>query len=174
MADVDYYRGNLVDFARYGKLDAYELTDEELARLLEVWRWSVWSQRSSPEDDVRVAAQQLQRGLAQAYNVEVEYNTALLLKQEVEPLIYLRALLDLPKVLGYFLRNGRAIFNAIRQHKRCQRVVPVRDTNGTPLGYPRREFDELHVRAPDVLHRRYWRQLSPYSFEERKRRDDWW
>jgi hypothetical protein len=171
---ADYYRADLVDFVRYGKLDAYELTDEELSRLLEVWRWSVWMQCSSPEDDVRMAAQQLQRSLAQTHNIEVEYNTALLLKQEVEPLIYLRALLDLPKVLVYFLRNGAALLRAIRQRKRCQRIVPVRDTNGTPLGYPSREFDLLHVRPPDVLQRRYWRQLSPHNFEERKRRDDWW
>ena len=48
------------------------------------------------------------------------------------------------------------------------------DANGTPLGYPRRVLEALHDRAPDVLHRPYWRQLSPHSFEERKRLDDWW
>ncbi len=171
---TDYYRGDLADFVRYGKLDAYELTDEELSRLLEVWRWAVWSQRSSPEDDVRAAAQQLQRHLAQSSNIEVEYNTALLLKQEVEPLVYLRALLDFPKAVGYFLRNAGALLRALRQHQRCKRTTPVRDANGTPLGYPRRAFDALHITAPDVLHRPYWRQLNPHSFEERKRLDDWW
>lgn len=171
---ADYYRGNLVDFARYGKLDAFELTDEELARMLEVWRWAVWSERSSPADDVRAAAQRVQRQLAREHNVEVEYNTALLLKQEIEPLVYLRVLLDFPKALLYFLRSGSAFFRALRQHRRCQQVSPARDTNGAPLGYPRQSLDDLNVRAPDVLQRHYWRQLSPYNFEQRKRLDDWW
>lgn len=171
---ADYYRSSLVDFARYGKLDAFELTDEELARMLEVWRWSVWAERSSPDDDVRAAAQRLQRNLARDHNIEVEYNTALLLKQEIEPLIYLRVLLDFPRALLYFLRGGGALVRALRQHRRCRQVSPTRDPHGAPLGYPRQELDSTPMRAPDVLRRPYWRQLSPHNFEQRKRLDDWW
>ena len=171
---ADFYRDDLVDFTRYGKLDAYELTDDELAAMLEVWRWSVDQQRASPMDDVRAVGQRFQRQLARARNVEVEYNTTLLLKEEIEPLIYLRVLLDLPKALIYFLRNGGALIRAIRQHRRYHAIKPVRDTDGVPLGYPRQNLEALHMRPPDVLHRTYWRQLSPNSFEDRKRLDDWW
>ncbi len=169
---ADYYRDDLADFTRYGKLDAYELTDDELAHMLEVWRWSVWQGRRNPGDDVRAASQRFQRQLARR-NVEVEYNTTLLLKQEIEPLIYLRVLLDVPKALLYFLRNGGALIRAVRQHRRYRQVKPICDHNGAPLGYPRQTLDALHVGAPDIVHRPYWRQLDPHNFEERKRLDDW-
>ncbi len=169
-----YYRDDLVDFARYGRLDAYELTDEDLARLLEVWRWSVWSGRQSPEDDVREASRRLQRRLAREHNIEVEYNTMLLFKQEIEPLIHLRVLLDIPKALGYFFWHCFSLVRALRQHRRYRRVIPARDHNGVPVGYPRPTLDALAMRPPDVLHRHYWHQLSFYSFEERKRLDYWW
>ena len=174
MAMPNFYRDDLIDFTRYGKLDAYELTDEELAHMLEVWRWSVSQGRSSPADDVRAATQRLQRHLARAHKVEVEYNTTLLLKQEAEPLMYLRVLLDVPKALVYFLRNGGALIRAIRQQRRCRRIRPVRDNNGAPLGYPRETLDALRIQPPDVLSRPYWRQLSPDDFEKRRRLDDWW
>ncbi len=173
-AGADYYQDDLVDFTRYGKLDAFELTDEELARLLEVWRWSVWNARHSPEDDVREAARRLQRRLAHAHNVEVEYNTALLLKQEIEPLLHLRALLDAPKALAYFLRHGVAFVRAIRQRRRLNRVTPVRDHQRRPGRLSASGARCAHVRPPDVLRRHYWHQLSFYSFEERKRLDYWW
>ncbi len=173
-AEGDFYRDDLSDFTRYGKLDAYELTDEELAHLFEVWRWSVARQTCAPEDEVRAVAQRLQRGLARTRNVEVEYNTALLLKQEIEPLVYLCALLNAWKAFAYFLRHGGALIGALRQYHRSQRIAPVRDTNGAPLGYPRTILDAYHSQPPDVLHRQYWRQLSPYSFEDRKRLDEWW
>ena len=171
---ADYYRDDLLDFVRYGKLDAYELNDEDLAALLEVWVWSVERERTSPADDVREISCRLQRHLARVHNIEVEYNTALLLKQEIEPLIYLRALLDLPKAIAYFLTHGRAFLRAVRQRRRCRQILPVRDTDGAPRGYPRRALDDRQVHPPDVLHRPYWRQLSPYSFEDRKRLDYWW
>ncbi|MEO8396387.1 MAG: hypothetical protein ABI700_25565 [Chloroflexota bacterium] len=171
---ANFYKDDLIDFTRYGKLDAFELTDEELVHMLEVWRWSVGSHDGSPDEDVRAAAQCLQRHLARAHNVEVEYNTALLLKQEIEPLIYMRALLHVPQALGYFLRHAPALIRALRQHRRYQSLAPVRDTNGAPLGYPRAVLDSYHGRPPDVLHRPYWRQLSPYDFEARKRLDEWW
>jgi hypothetical protein len=175
-ADVEgsYYRDDLSDFTRYGKLDAYELTDEELAHLLEVWRWSVGRQTCAPEDEVRAASQRLQRQLARTRNVEVEYNTALLLKQEIEPLIYLRTLLNAGRAVAYFLRHGGALLEALRQYRRCKRIAPVRDTEGAPLGYPRGVLSDSHMHAPDVLHRPYWRQLSPHTFEDRKRLDEWW
>jgi hypothetical protein len=171
---ADFYRDDLLDFVHYGRLDAYDLTDEDLAYLLEVWRWSVWRQRSSPADDVREAAHDLQRHLAQTHNVEVEYNTALLLRQEIEPLIYLRVLTDFPKAVGYCLRHGLALIRAIYQQRRYQHIIPVRNTDGAPLGYPRQMLDQVRLRPPDVLHRPYWRQLNPHNFEQRKRLDDWW
>ncbi|PJF26743.1 MAG: hypothetical protein CUN53_06695, partial [Phototrophicales bacterium] len=70
------YRDDLSDFIRYGKLDAYELTDEELARLLEVWRWAEWKRRTHPtaiDYDIIDAAKRLQARLARERNVEVEY-----------------------------------------------------------------------------------------------------
>jgi hypothetical protein len=169
-----YYRDDLSDFTRYGKLDAYELTDEELAHLLEVWRWTIARQSCAPEDEVRAASQRLQRQLARTRDVEVEYNTTLLLKQEIEPLIYLRALLNAWRAFTYFLRHGGALLGALRQYRRCKGVAPVRDTDGAPLGYPRAVLNASHIHAPDVLHRPYWRQLSPHNFEERKRLDEWW
>ena len=143
--------------------------------MLEVWRWSVGRHDGSPDEDVRAAAQGLQRHLARAYNVEVEYNTALLLKQEIEPLIYLRTLLHVPQALGYFLRHApRAASRRYASIVAISNSSPVRDTNGAPLGYPRPVLDTYHADPPDMLHRPYWRQLSPYDFEDRKRLDDWW
>lgn len=170
---ADFYRDDLADFARYGRLDAYELTDEELAQMLEVWRWSVARQRSAPADDVRATAQQLQRSLARSRNVEVEYNTTLLLKQEAEALVHLRALANALLALGYFVRHAASLLRAVRQYRRYSRIAPVRDTDGAALGYPRHLLDAYHQPPPDVLHRPYWRQLSPYNFEDRKRLDDW-
>ncbi|MBI1258289.1 MAG: hypothetical protein GC204_12520 [Chloroflexi bacterium] len=171
---ANFCKDDLSDFARYGRLDAYELTDDELARMLEVWRWSLGRHDGSPDEDVRAAAQGLQRQLARAYNVEVEYNTALLLKQEIEPLIYLRTLLHVPQALGYFVRHAPALIRALYQHRRYHRIAAVRDTNGAPLGYPRPALDAYHAQPPDLLHRPYWRQLSACSFEDRKRLDEWW
>lgn len=168
----DFVRGDLKDFARYGKLDAYELTDEEVAHLLDVWRWSVWTSHGEPADDVREACYQLQRHLARNYNVEVEYNTAHLLKQEIESLIYLRALLNAPKALWYFVRRFGAFIRALLWIQRYRRVKPVRDHSGALLGFPRNALCQR--RAPDLLKRPYWRQLSPYTFEQRKRMDYWW
>lgn len=170
---------DLSEFARYGKLDAYELTDEELARLLELWRWTAWKHRttpSGPDHDILDEVQALQRDLAQKQNIETEYNTILLLKQELEPLMYLRVLLDVPKAVRYFLRpqGWLKLIQALRQARRCQSVQPVRDRHRGVLGYPRRLLEMYHGRAPDLLKRRYWRQLSPYSFEQRKRMDLWW
>jgi hypothetical protein len=170
------YRDDLSAFIRYGRLDAYELTDEELARMLEVWRWSQWASRPTLDCDVNEASQRLQERLASERDVEVEYNTALLLKSEIEPLIYLRALLDLPRAVAYFLRPRRwwALARTWSRVRRYRRLRPVQDTYGNPLGYPAARLEAIRRGAPDLLKRRYWRQLSPYTFEERKRMNYWW
>jgi hypothetical protein len=170
---------DLSEFARYGKLDAYELTDDELARLLELWRWTAWIHRttpSGPDHDILNEAHNLQRRLAQTHNIEMEYNTALLLKQELEPLMYLRVLLDVKRALRYFLRpRGMvALFRALRQVARYRKLAPVRDRQRGGYGYPRTALEQFRGRSPDLLKRRYWRQLSPYSYDERKRMDYWW
>lgn len=168
----EHYQTDLKDFARYGVLDAYELTDEEIAALLEVWRWAFWTERSCPSDEVRDAVVRLQRHLAQVYDTEVEYNTAMLLKQEIEPLVHLRVLRDLPKAFQYFLRHPLELVRAMLHVGRAQ-VPPLRGQDGEPLGYPREQLPKkLH--APDLLKRAYWRQVSPFTFAQRKSMDYWW
>ncbi|MDZ4764191.1 MAG: hypothetical protein SGI73_06525 [Chloroflexota bacterium] len=173
------YQDDLSDFVRYRKLDAYELTDEELAAMLEVWRWTQWMARNQPSTldyDVIDATQRFQRHLARDKNVEVEYNTALLLKSEIEPLMILRLLFSVPRVLGYCLNPRRwwALLRAAHQIRRYQRLRPLQDAYGNPLGYPVERMLALHPHTPDLLKRRYWRQLSPYTFADRKRLDYWW
>jgi len=175
----EVYGDDLLEFVRYGKLDGYELTDDELGQLLEVWRWSVWTRRrmpSGPDYDVLEATRQLQRRLARNHNIEVDYNTALLLKQEIEPLMHLRVLLDLPRAILYFISFGglRALLKSIWEARRYRDVTPMLDHQSGVTGYPAAAMDVMREKAPDVLKRPYWRQLSPYSFEERKRLDYWW
>lgn len=193
-AHPDGYDDDLRDFVRFGKLDAYELTDEELARLLEVWRWANWKRANmptAPDHDVIAAARALQQRLAREHDVEVEYNTILLLKQEIESLMHLRVLAAVPGVLRYFLRPRGLLrlVEAIRHVRRYRKIDPVAADEGTHLylympnegrgarqrlRYPRALLDSFRGRAPDILKRRYWRQLSGQSFEERKRTDQWW
>jgi hypothetical protein len=173
------YQDDLSDFVRHGRLDAYELTDEELAYMLEVWRWSQWTARNQPsalDYDVIDAAQTLQRRLAHEKNIEVEYNTALLLKSEVEPLMILRVLFCVPRAVAYCLNPRRwwMLARAWRQTRRYRRLRPLQDAYGNVLGYAEADMTTLHPRAPDLLKRRYWRQLSPYSFADRKRLGYWW
>jgi hypothetical protein len=173
------YRDDLSDFIRHGKLDAYELTDEELARLLEVWRWSVWTRHTQPspiDHDISAAACHLQARLACERNVEVEYNTALLLKAELEPLMMLRALSCFPRALAYFLHPKRwlALLRGMVRARRYSRLRPAQDAYGNPLGYPTAHMEGACGRAPDLLKRRYWRQISPYSFSDRKTLNYWW
>lgn len=170
---------DLRDFIRNGALDAYELTDEEIARMLEVWRWGVWRERAAlhtAERDVRESTQRLQRHLARTYNIEVEYNTAFLLKQEIEALMFLRTLRDVPRAIAYFLRPTRwfALLRAHRRAKRYEHLPPAADGHGNEHGYPAMELAEFRGRAPNLLKRRYWRQISPYTFEQRKQKDQWW
>ena len=82
--------------------DGYELTDEELASFLEVWRWSIWTRYgrpTSPDHSIDDATQRLQAHMTQHHHVDVEYNTLLLLRQELEPMLYLRLLWDFPRVV---------------------------------------------------------------------------
>lgn len=175
----DGYDDDLTPFVRHGLLDAYELTDDELARMLELWRWGVWKRRtmpSAPDHDVRDAAQKLQRHLAQTHDLEVEYNTIYLLKTEIEPLMYLRVLLDVPRAMAYFLRPKGIIsfVRALVRARRYGKIDSVPAEGAQHLLYPRETLDEFHGRAPNLLKRRYWRQLSPHTFDERKRLDAWW
>lgn len=170
---------DLSAFIRYNVLDAYELTDEEIAHMLEVWRWSVWRNRarqSGPERDIREATQSLQRHLAQTYDVEVEYNTAFLFKQEIEPLMMLQSLAEVPGIVRYFLRPTRwpALIRAWWQRRRYQKIPPAADGEGNTEGYPQALLDRFRGRAPNLLKRRYWRQISAYSYADRKRLDQWW
>ncbi len=175
----DALHDDLTDFVRHGRLDAYELTDEELAQMLEVWRWSVWRRMqrpSAPDHDIIEQSQRLQRWLAHEHNLEVEYNTALLLKQELEPLMYLRILLSVPRALAYFLSPRRflALWLALWRVARYQRVGPIRIQDDGEQDYPLELIQRYAGRPPDLLKRPYWRQLSHHSFATRKRHDLWW
>ncbi len=168
----EFYRSDLKDFARHGVLDAYELTDEDIAHLLEVWRWSVWTERDDVSDEVRAALATLQRHLANNHNIEVEYNTAMLLKETAEPLLYLRVLRDFPDAILYFICHPLRYLRAV-WHSHRANVPPQRNTNGDPLGYPVERMPGK-LRAPDLLRRHYWHRVSSYTFAERKRLDYWW
>lgn len=166
------------DYVRFGILDAYELTDDELARLLELWRWTVWTERRTPngiDRDIQQAAQGLQRDLAER-GIDLEYNTALLLKQEVEALLHWRVLAEVPRALWYFVRRLRlaALVRALRQSRRYDRLRPNHSEQGADRGYPRMALEAYRGRAPDLLRRRYWRSLTPHSFEQRRRLKWWW
>lgn len=179
MPFTDAIHEDLVEFVRHGNLDAYELTDEELAQMLEVWRWSVWRRMqapSAPDHDVIEQSQWLQRRLAREFDLEVEYNTTLLLKQELEPLMQLRVLLNAPRACAYFVNPRRflLLWRTLWRALRYNRIVPVRERNRDAPGYPSDQLRRYAGRAPDLLRRPYWRQLSHHSFAVRKRLDLWW
>ncbi|MCA9903220.1 MAG: hypothetical protein KC547_05130 [Anaerolineae bacterium] len=175
----DAVHDDLTDFVRHGSLDAYELTDDELAQMLEVWRWSAWRRMhrpSAPDHDIIEQSQRLQRRLAHEHNLEVEYNTTLLLKQELEPLMHLRILLSVPRALIYFLRPRRilALWLTLRRVTRYQRFGPMCIQDDGEQEYPLESIQRHAGRPPDLLKRPYWRQLSHHSFAMRKRLDLWW
>ncbi len=172
----DAYSDDLSDFIRHGTLDCYELTDEELARFLELWRWTVWTRRnqpSGPDFEVVDAVTRLQDHLDKAYGVEIEYNTMLLLRQELEPLMYMRVLANVPRAIGYFLRprNLLALARSLRRTHRYHDVAPVMQHDGE-RGYPSTVLDQLHERPPDLLRRKYW--TTRLSFERRHWPHLWW
>lgn len=171
----EVYRDDLSDFIRYHKLDAYELTDDELAALLDVWRWSIWTTRnepSAPDADVLDVVRDVQRRMAHEYNVEIDYNTILLLKQEAESLMHLRVLYAVPRALLYFLRvrGIAALVQSIRRIRRYQRMETPIDPHTKRRAYPRQVLRE---RVPDLMNRPYWRPLSSATLDERKRSDTW-
>lgn len=162
----DAFVEDLSDFIRNGRLDAYELTDEELADFLEVWRWATWRQRTQPtgpDADIVDAAQQFQAQMRQRHGVEVDYNTLLLLRQELEPLMYLRILREVRRALGYFLQpqNWRALFRSLARARRYERTAPLVDWRTYQKGYPRAAMRQIQDPAPDLLRRKYWRRVGP-------------
>jgi hypothetical protein len=172
------HAARLDEFVRLGTLDAYELTDEELARLLELWRWTAWTDRCTPngiDRDIQHAAHGLQRELAER-GIDLEYNTALLLKQEIEGLMHWRALADVPRALWYFVRRLRlaALVRAVQQARRYESLRPNHSEDAADRGYPRAALEAWRGAPPDLLRRRYWRSLTPHSFEERRRLKWWW
>lgn len=162
----DAFADDLSDFIRNGKLDAYELTDEELAEFLEVWRWSVWRRRTQPtgpDADVADATYQFQNVMQREHGVEVDYNTLLLLRQELEPLMVLRILREFRQALFYFLqpRNLPALFRSLARARRYQRTAPHVDWRTHRQGYPRIAMTHIEDPAPDLLQRKYWRRVGP-------------
>jgi|GEM_PF-838609 hypothetical protein len=169
----------LTDFARYGILDAYELNDKDLAHLLELWRWTAWTERTTPssvDHDILDAVHRLQQRLADQHGIDMEYNTAALFKQEIEALMFWCTLRSAPAALWYFVRRVRvwALIRAIRRSRRYDRLETARGQRRQDRGYPRPLLERFNGRPPDLLKRRYWRPLTPHSFEERRRDERWW
>ncbi|MFO7323182.1 MAG: hypothetical protein DIU68_015750 [Chloroflexota bacterium] len=170
----DAFCEDLSDFIRNDKLDAYELTDDELAQFLEVWRWATWRRRTRPnavDADIADAVQQLQTSMMEQYGVEVDYNTLLLLRQELEPLMYWRILAEFRRALVYFLhpRNLLSLLKTLRRVSRYAKLDPLVDRRTYRRGYPRLAMGSLHDPAPDLLKRHYWRQVGMTSAIERRR-----
>jgi hypothetical protein len=174
----DAYADDLSDFIRNGILDGYELTDEELAHFLEVWRWSIWTRYgtpTSPDHVIDDATHRLQAHMAQHHHVDVDYNTLLLLRQELEPIIYLRVLWDFPRVVAYFLkpRNWLTLLRSITRARRYDRLYPINDPRTRRRGYPKHDLALTQERAPDLLRRKYWHRVAASMHELQKRPDYW-
>lgn len=170
----------MTDFVRYGMLDAYELNDDDLAQMLELWRWTVWMRANQPngiDHDVLEAVHSLQRKLAQNQNADLEYNTAILLKQDIEALMYLRCLFNAPRAVWYFARRMRVFtlmraFIQSRRYSKMQRSYS--EGSAANRGYPRHALEHFHGKAPDMMKRHYWRSLTFKTFQERKHCEMWW
>lgn len=173
----DVYHDDLRDFVRNGRLDAYELTDAELARFLELWRWSAYTRRtspSSPDYDAYDMVVRLERHLHQTFGIEIEYNTRLLLRHELEAMMHMNILLEVPRALLYFLnpQNWLAAFSSLRNIRRARRVKPILGEQELECrGYPRRVLDNASPPRVDLLKRTYWRRISS---KERLRNRIWW
>lgn len=175
----DAYVDDLSDFIRHHKLDCYELTDDELTEFLEVWRWAAWRRRTqpnSPDADVMDATTRLRMHLAHNHNVEVDYNTLLLLRQELEPLMHLRILRDVPRALLYFLhpRNLLKVLRSVRRAKRYDRLAPYIDPKSNRQGYPKLAMQYVNERPPNLLRRAYWRRIAQETYTEKRQSDFWW
>jgi hypothetical protein len=170
---------HMAEFARFGTLDAYDLTDDELAQMLELWRWTVWKaahQPSAVDHDILNAVQAFQRQLAEKHDIDMEYNTALLLKQELEPIMHMRALRAFPSAIWYFVRrlNPLVFLRAWYRARRYDRLEPSRGQRPGDRGYPRDLLEAYTGRPPNMLKRKYWRSLTSESFDERRRMKRWW
>jgi hypothetical protein len=174
----DAYCDDLSDFIRHQKLDCFELTDEELAHFFEVWRWTIWTRRRDGADfDVLDATNHLQGHMAQTYQVKVDYNTLLLLRQEAEPLMQWRILAHFWRAVFYFLRprNLLLLCKTLRRTQRYDRIHPLVEGNDqTRRGYPLRLIEQVNAESPDVLRRTYWRQIGSQHFEATRCPDLWW
>ncbi|MBW4438611.1 MAG: hypothetical protein KME04_15830 [Pleurocapsa minor GSE-CHR-MK-17-07R] len=170
---------HMADFARFGSLDAYDLTDDELAQMLELWRWTVWKaahQPSAVDHDILQAVQAFQRQLAEKHDLDMEYNTALLLKQELEPLMHFRALRMFPAAMWYFVRrlNPLVFLRAWHRARRYDALEASRGQRPSDRGYPRELLESFRGRPPNMLKRKYWRSLTAHSYDERKQMKRWW
>jgi hypothetical protein len=177
--DMPQNAASLLDFVRFDALDAYELTDDELARLLELWRWTALHRRQQPNGidyDIQEAVRSLQRELAEQHGIDLEYNTALLLKQEIEAQMHWRALCDAPRAMWYFVQRARiiALVRAIFRQRRYARIDAGHSERSRDRGYPREQLAAFNARPPNLLRRRYWRSLTPHDFEARRRMKWWW
>lgn len=176
----DVYHDDLRDFVRNGRLDAYELTDAELARFLELWRWSAYTRRttpSSPDFDAYDMVERLERHLYRNHNIEIEYNTRLLLRSELEAMMYMNVLLEAPRALLYFInpQNWLTTIATLRNIRRARRIKPVLGEQERECrGYPRRLLNQARLPRIDLLARTYWRQISPHTTKERIQDDMWW
>jgi hypothetical protein len=168
----------LEQFARYGRLDAYELTDEEIARLLEVWRYEIWrdgARTQLSDRQILDAVKSLQRRLAYEHDIEIEYNTLLLLKTEIEPLANYAVLRDGLRALCWFLHPLRwwTFARVSWRARRYRKIDPARVQDELLEGYPIYSLNRFRGRAPDLLKRKYYRPFSAHSYEERKKLDEW-
>lgn len=169
---------DLHEFARRDLLDAYELTDRELAEMLEVWRWGVWQSHSQPtptDHDILAATDDLRRQLAHQHNLDIEYNTLYLLRSEIEPTLHLRALEAGWAALVYFAHPSRwlSFARTLWRARRYRRTPPVPEEKSAALLYPRAPLSLTRLHAPDLLKRRYWHPIGWTPMEERKRTDQW-
>ncbi len=174
----DIYHDDLRDFIRNGRLDAYELTDDELSRFLELWRWSAYTRRSSPTSadyDTHDTVNRLEKHLYHTFGVEVEYNTRLLLQQEIEAMMHLNILREIPRAVTYFLWRPLQLVDTMRNMQRARRVKPILGEQQLECrGYPREVLHRAKLPRTDILKRRYWRRLSQESPVERIEKNTWW
>lgn len=173
----DAYSDDLSDFIRNGQLDGYELTDEELVQFLEIWRWVVWTRRRDPtgaDHDIMDALNHLCKRLDERHAVEIEYNTLLLLRQELEPLMHFRVLADMGRAVRYFISplNWWSFLKTWWRVRRYQSVRPVVYGREERRGYPAYQLDHLRETAPDLVKRKYWRRVGAPKDERHPHM--WW
>jgi hypothetical protein len=175
---ADGVDSDLHEYARREQLDAYELTDRELAELLEVWRWRVWHTHTRPtptDRDAAEAVRALRRQLAREHDLDLDYNTFYLLREECTPLLHLRALWAGYDALVWFAHPRRwpLFWRTLWRAWRCARTPSVPEEAAPHLLYPRDRLERARLHAPDLLRRRYWRPIGGASLDVRKQTDEW-